>query len=279
MKVLGAFFLILVIVIQNFSAESSRIIDYIQENLNYPMNYSGLNAIDQIYVVNLDIRYERWLNIKRQLEVFAIYPKRVAGINGWLLDRKYIKNIYRNCIQKPYDKYLTPGQVGCFLSHVSVLNDAFKKKYKCIWVLEDDVLVLGNLKELDSLLISLEELDSKWDVLFTDVNPRGGTFDEIWTFEMFLGNNFDYSLVKDPEFIPLEDEKFKKIEYRLTTHSMIISDRGIKKLLDYFQSTKISFPIDIQMHCCPDKHFYVSKKEYVTNGTREISDTSCKPNL
>lgn len=279
MSVSKIVFILSTILSLDFSAENLKILDHINRDLTCLENTSGFKAIDQIYVLNLDVRYERWVNTQKQFEVLGIYPQRVSGINGWVMDRKKMKAIYRNFIQKPYDKYLTPGQLGCFLSHLSILNNAFQNQYKCIWVMEDDVLVLENPRELDTIVSSIKKLDPEWDVLFTDENSKGNSIDESWTIETFSGNNFNYSLVRDPKFSPLENEEFKRIEYRLGTHSMIISDRGIKKLLDYFQSIKISFPIDIQMHCCPNKHFYVSKKEYVTNDKRNTSDTSVKPGL
>lgn len=254
--------------------EKLTILDYINTRLDNCIVTPNLNNIDKIYVINLDIRYEKWINTRKQLERFDVIPERVAGINGWGLDRKYLKNLYRNCIGCCD---LTPGQIGCLLSHLSILQDALIRRYHCIWVLEDDIFVMDDIRQLPLLIDKMNVFDSEWDVLFTDVNARGRTFHEVWTFEMFLNSQFDYSLVKDPCFIPRENEDFKRIEYRLGTHSMIISSRGIKKLLEYFQRIKIMFPLDVQMQGCPTKRFYVSKKEYVTNAEREVSDTSCKP--
>lgn len=262
-----------------YSQELSTLMEFIQPALELEVDSSGLQGIDQIYVLNLDIRYQRWLNTQKALEAFRIFPKRVVGINGWKLNRKILKKLYKNCVDGGVYSSLTPGQLGCFLSHISILNDANLRGYRCIWVLEDDVLIVHNIRELPEVIARLDLFDPKWDILFTDINARGEWFEDIITFERIMGGGFDYSLVNDPLFIPQENEDFRRIQYRLCTHSMIISDRGIKKLLDYFQSIKIVFPIDIQMHCCPNKRFYVSKKEYVTNGVRETSDTSDRPHL
>jgi GR25 family glycosyltransferase involved in LPS biosynthesis len=235
--------------------------------------------INEIYIINLDVRKDKWTNIQQKLTQFGLSPLRFPAINGWRLDRRELKNTYRNHVEKSHIQYISQGQIGCFLSHVAVLKDALTKGYNCIWVLEDDIVILDDLNELGGVIEKLNIFDPQWDLLFTDVNTRGLNLNEIWTFEMFLGDYFDYSLVKDPNFIPQENQDFKRIEYRLGTHSMIISNRGVKKLLEYFENLKISFPIDVQMHCCPNKRFYISKKEFVTHGERHGSDTSFNPNL
>lgn len=257
----------------------SALCDFINPALETTSTDSGLAGINQVYVINLDMRYERWLSTKKQLEGFGVIPQRVSAINGWKLNRGKLKQLYKSCVENGCFSYLTPGQLGCFLSHTSILHDALKKNYSCIWVLEDDILVINNVQELPNIVANLDEFDPEWDLLFTDINARGNHFEEIITFEEMLDKGFDYSLVYDSLFIPRENEEVKRIQCRLCTHSMIISARGIKKLLDYFQSIKIAFPIDVQMHCCPNKRFYVSKKEYVTNDIRQASDTNCRPRL
>lgn len=262
----------------SYSAQST-LLDFIHPPLNIAEDDSGIQGIDQVYVINLDIRYSRWLRTKEQLEAYGAHPQRVEGINGWKLGRKTLKKFYKNCLVQGTYSTLTPGQVGCLLSHLSILYDAAAHNYQYIWVLEDDILICHDIRELTEVIHRLNAWDSEWEVMFTDMHPRGMWFGDLITFERILGGGFDYSLVQDPHFIPHENEDFVRIQYRLCTHSMIISRQGIKKLLDYFQSIKITFPIDIQMHCCPDKRFYVSKKEYVTNGPRETSDTTYKPHL
>lgn len=242
-----------------------------------PIKNCGIRKIDQIYVLNLDVRSYRWLRTKALLEEANVFPQRFFGINGWSMPRQSIKKIYKDYVENGLHSWLTPGQIGCFLSHIAILQDAMDRRYKCIWVLEDDIIILKDPKEIESLLIKLDQIDSEWDLLFTDVQARGNSLNEPLLLEHIFSSFCEAIKLQDHFFIPYEDDDFLRIQYRLCTHSMIISHRGIKKLLDYFQSIKISFPIDVQMHCCPGKRFYVSKKEYVTNGKRETSDTTYRP--
>ena len=47
----------------------------------------------------------------------------------------------KNCLVQGTYSTLTPGQVGCLLSHLSILYDAAAHNYQYIWVLEDDILI------------------------------------------------------------------------------------------------------------------------------------------
>lgn len=223
---------------------------------------SSLNNIDQIYVINLDIRPEKWEKTRRQLENFNLKALRVSAINGWKMDRGLRNEISKRLLSW---EALSDGQLGCFLSHITVLKDAFKKQYKCIWVLEDDIIALEDLRELDGLVEKMNVFDPEWDLLFTNVNNRinNSMNNPMLTFEMVMGPTFNYSLVTDPNFTPNENEEFRRIQYRLGTYSMIISKKGVQKLLESYQTHKANFPVDMQMHCCPNKRYYISKKEYV----------------
>src|SRR5207237_6605093 len=68
------------------------------------------------------------------------------------------------------------GAIGCSLSHISVLQDAYDSGYETIWVMEDDVEVLDDPHRLSDLVSELDTLvgPDRWDVLFTDVDYRIG---------------------------------------------------------------------------------------------------------
>ena len=240
-------------------------------------NVSGIEEIHQIYVLNLEVRLARWFRTKAMLNAFGIEAQRFIGINGWMIPRGKMKNFYKELVENGQHGGLTPGQIGCLLSHLSILQHALDKKYQCVWILEDDIVVLRDPKELGDILKKLHQVDPEWDLLFTDLHARGNSLEEILSLETLFGSWCEIIKTQDSFFEPYEDEDFIRVQYRLCTHSMILSHRGIKKLLDYFQSTKIFLPIDVQMHCCPNKRFYVSRKEYVTNGKRETSDTTYRP--
>lgn len=257
------------------SEECTSFLRYLPSNLGQCS--SSLKNVDQIYVINLDLRYHKWERSRKELEKFGLNALRVSAVNGWLMDRDLMEEIRREALKW---HCLSDGQLGCFLSHLTILKDALKRDYKCIWVLEDDLIGLEDLSEIDSLVDKMHAFDPEWDLLFTNVNNRiEGRMDRpMLTFEMVMGPNFDYSLVTDPTFVPKENEYFRRIQRRLGTYSMIFSRKGIKKMLAFIEKEKIFFPLDMQLHCCPERRCYVSKKEYITYSTTE-SDTGKESSL
>ena len=61
---------------------------------------------------------------------------------------------------------LTPGAVGCYLSHLAVLRHAYAAAQPLALVFEDDAVPPPNLRELLQLqLAQLEALSASWDML------------------------------------------------------------------------------------------------------------------
>ena len=98
------------------------------------------SIIDQIYVINMDKDHERLKILDKKMRKLGLEYIRVSGI-----DSEKIYSKYKNKTK------LKPGQLGCLLSHINVLEDAIKNKYKNILVLEDDVyfikIFMKNLKK------------------------------------------------------------------------------------------------------------------------------------
>ena len=82
------------------------------------------SIINQIYVINMDKDLERLKILDKKMRKLGLEYKRVSGIDG-----KKIYSKYKNKTK------LKPGQLGCLLSHINVLEDAIKNKYKNILVL------------------------------------------------------------------------------------------------------------------------------------------------
>ena len=64
-----------------------------------------------------------------------------------------------------------------------------------------------------------------------------------------------------------------QIRGRFGTYSMLISKRGIKKILDYFTSRPIWTAIDIDMHYIPTIREYAPRRDIVSNLRISLSDT------
>ena len=138
-------------------------------------NKAGMHSmsnIDFIYVINLDPRPERYERTMRIFEPYGIYPYRFSAVNGWQLPFEAIDElgvvyepwmpqgpvctVYRHVNGKEYQSFeimkepgvayyahsLSRGAMGCLLSHVSILQDAYDSGYGTIWIMEDDVKIV-----------------------------------------------------------------------------------------------------------------------------------------
>src|SRR3990167_660764 len=172
------------------------------QKLETRREYTGPKNIDYIYLINLKQRPERWINSLKQLVPYNIIPQRFPGIYGWSLGPDVLNDISlkftvgmwagrESVMVFPPEKKGEPewinlsyawdgkscfsgwtvkGTIGCSLSHLSVLHDAYEAGYQTIWVLEDDFRILDDPHKLSSII---EELDrvvgvEGWDVLYTD---------------------------------------------------------------------------------------------------------------
>ena len=52
-----------------------------------------------------------------------------------------------------YCHSLSRGAIGCLMSHLSILQDAWDSGYETIWIIEDDIKVVSNPHELSYLVV------------------------------------------------------------------------------------------------------------------------------
>jgi len=230
---------------------------------------TGIAGIDSIYCINLDVRKDKWEKMEKQCSDQGLQVHRMSAINGWKeLARLHIKEI-----QKPYKALLTKGQVGCLLSHLSVLKDAEKRNFNCVMVLEDDVNFLGNMKQISAYLEKLSSTDPEWDILFLD----------HWTLAKHLGNRPPENrpcskmskIIKKPQEL-IKGAPFQRTYYRHGGYAMIVSKNGIQKINTYFTETPVFFAYDLEYNHINNIKMYETDREFVSVDLR-ISDTSTKP--
>ena len=266
-----------------------------------------MRNIDFIYMINLDKRPEKFALAKQYLQRYGINPYRFSAVNGWelsveaiqdigvkyepgmtpLLATRYLshdgKRIESHEYMKEYGKTyfvhcMAPGGMGCALSHISVLQDAYDSGYETIWVMEDDVEVIEDPQRLSNLIDELDEVvgSNNWDVLFTDFDYRIGVGEYLPA----------YGAQKRPDMDCRQQERysdkymnrdnvnshFRKMPARFGTASMIIRRSGIKKLLDFSKTRNIYLPYDLENYLPPGIKRYGLTFDIVTNMLGSISD-------
>ena len=260
-----------------------------------------MRHIDFIYMINLDQRPEKWSSSIEQLAPYGIVPWRFPAVNGWELDVETINDvglkfapemeggfmatsyptleqsheIITHIGQTYFVHCMARGAIGCSLSHLSVLQDAYDRGYETIWVLEDDIEVKRDPRILPDII---EQLDAEvgkgqWDVLFTDKDMRraDGAYIPCWGAMQrpdisFGQRNNDYTIR-----MPIGDH-FYKIGCRFGTHSMIIRRSGMKKLLQFYKAHKIYLPYDMDMIRIFGIKLYTVDEDVVGNLPKAASD-------
>lgn len=153
---------------------------------------------DQIYVINLDRDLDRLKSFQAHTQdIGGLKYQRLAAVNGGALANSMTKNVGAHHI------LTKKGAVGCTLSHIQIYQDALKKGYQKILILEDD----ARFKPYADKVVknAMKDLPEDWEALF-------------------LG----FFHVKPPRksLSPHLDQ----VKKRLTTHGYIISRRGLLKL-------------------------------------------------
>ena len=167
--------------------------------------------------------------------------------------------------------------IGCALSHISVLKDAYNSGYETIWVLEDDIEVVKDPHLIPKLIDKLDQLVGKynWDVLFTDRDYRGANgyiiasgSAERADMDCSLQERYSEKYTTNEPISP----DFKKVSARFATHSMIIRRSGIKKLLDFAIAHQIFLPYDLDNYLATGLKRYSFTYDVVSNVIGACSD-------
>jgi hypothetical protein len=119
--------------------------------------YAGIiNAMISGLYINLDRAVERRSAIERQLAALDLpYPvRRWPAVDG--------------SAQKERPPNLTPSQHGCWLSHLSAIENSIENDDH-LYVVEDDALLSDGLVDLPSVVQAIESASAgDWDLLYLD---------------------------------------------------------------------------------------------------------------
>lgn len=264
----------------------------------------GMPGIDFVYVINLDERPKKFERTINALAPYGINPYRFSAVNGWKLSFEALDEIgviyessmpegplstvYRHVDGQEYVSFeimkevgvsyfshtLSRGAIGCTLSHLSVLQDAYDSGYNTIWVLEDDIRIVSNPLELSTLISTLDLLEPGWDIFFTDNEIKGGSGAPSYCNGILPRPNFRTQSLDYYHQRRSVNADIVKLGLRYGSHSMIIRRSGVKKLLDYFKAYKIFFPYDMEYYFPPGIAVYGCTRDIVTNIAGGESDNA-----
>jgi len=99
------------------------------------------SLFDKIYIINLSTRTDRWEKMKKKLGRIGISKySRMEAVDG--RTKPYLDSwkALTTRVFRGHHKLYTPGSYGYLLSMLRIFNDAKKRNYQKILVLDDDVL-------------------------------------------------------------------------------------------------------------------------------------------
>lgn len=261
----------------------------------------SIEGVDFIYLINLDERPEKWQRSIHQLALYGIIPCRFPAVNGWKLSLDTINDVglvfsrtmqggfmgtsyHRDGDFQPsheaiahegqtyFCHCLSRGAIGIFLSHLSILQDAWDSGYETIWIMEDDIDVCKDPSILSSLIQKLDACDRNWDILFTDRDIKGR--DGRYVPNFWAGRRPDFFPVEPNRYDYRADisEDFFKVGSRSGAHSMIIRRCGISKLLQFCKAHQIFFPYDMEYILPPGISLYCVREDVISNLPEAPSD-------
>jgi GR25 family glycosyltransferase involved in LPS biosynthesis len=235
-----------------------------------------MKNVDYIYMINLDERPEKFEETVETLAPYGIKPYRFSAVNGWNLSLDVVNDLgvrYEDWmgtgwwgtyyptsgekisqhepigqIDRVYFQHcLALGSIGCILSHLSVLQDAYDSGYETIWVMEDDIEIIQDPHLISERIDELDELVGKkgWDVLFTDRDTKNRAGEYVPTIYYAWRPNFNPI---DPGKFSQQrkiSENLRLLGARYGSYSMILRREGIRKILSYFKCHNLFTPYDL----------------------------------
>jgi len=107
------------------------------------------NKIPPIFIINLDKDINKRKYMLSLCKKLSLDCHIFNAINGYLLKEEEIKKKYsENKAISEFGKPLTLGEIGCFLSHLSIYKKMIEENIEEAIVLEDDVSLTNNFKKI-----------------------------------------------------------------------------------------------------------------------------------
>jgi glycosyl transferase, family 25 len=115
----------------------------------------------QTWVINLDRAPQRWAAISAQLQGLGLPFQRLAAVDAQALTPHQLAQLDAAAYRRQHGMQPVLGELGCYLSHVQVMQAFLASGADYALVLEDDVRLHAGLPEV---LAGLAQHPSRWDM-------------------------------------------------------------------------------------------------------------------
>lgn len=186
---------------------------------------SFLNTVvDKVYVINLKKDKAKLKSLTKELNDQHIVFERFDAIDG-----SSINNDSR--ITSFCNSYCSNGIKGCALSHRTIWENALKKGYETVAILEDDIRFNNNFNTI--LQLNYYSIPNDFDIIYLGSAFQCG---DTSIYNRFLESILNINNKKI-------NENILKVSGCAGTYAYIIS----KKCMEKFVKEKINFHIDQEM--------------------------------
>ncbi|MFC1688659.1 glycosyltransferase family 25 protein [Pseudomonadota bacterium] len=134
---------------------------------------SVLGLVDTVIVITVEGENKRQEQVKQLLDSHEVPFHYLYGADfrKSSIDELKAEQIYDPSLKlRDQQPLLTPGEVGCAVSHRMAAEKVAAGEYGSVLVLEDDVLILE--QNLATLEASISSMPSDWDLLYLGYNKQ-----------------------------------------------------------------------------------------------------------
>lgn len=124
-----------------------------------------------VYVINLDRSRERLKAVKGSAKRFGIALRRVAAVDGRALPPSALGDLDEASFRRLHGKTVMPAEIGCYFSHLKVLDEIAGGNEPCAVIVEDDIEFTADFLPFNEALAHI----AGWDVVKL-VNHRTSLF-------------------------------------------------------------------------------------------------------
>lgn len=140
-----------------------------------------------VLVINLKGHEQRMASLGCQLETLGLTYQRIEGVLGMQADLKDPHLFNQRAYRANHGKLPSPGELGCYLSHLRCMEMLLNSSHTCALILEDDAILGSNI--IDAITTSTA-CKSDWDTL----RLQGFHGTPAWTVKTLIVNNIRYTL-------------------------------------------------------------------------------------
>ena len=116
-----------------------------------------------VYVISLARSQERRASIRHRLDTLSVAYEIVDAVDGSTLDlSQYADRLRLDKYRIKFGNALSPGEVGCFLSHYGLWERMIAEKSEIALILEDDAVWDDDFTDV---IMRLSAIEWQWDLV------------------------------------------------------------------------------------------------------------------